>query len=916
MSLRLRCRCCGKIILPGPQDWGHLIVCSACGSRLGVLEGPPGKELFQTPQELAELVPQPSHMPSQTSKGPAGCDLPPARPGSLNRPYALRLTLVACAALAVVAVAGLWLAARLGEASDTISSPVPTAHDPPAVEAQPAAQAPVPVQTTVPDPLPAVARVVERPPEPRVAPRPPPPPVVQPPSRPARPPARKLAVPEDGVSDEQIGRAVERGVEFLLSCFEDNRLRHGRNNNQSYYAGLNALAVYALLQSGQAIYDERLNPRGRHMGALMDTMRDMPISGSHETYGRAIRATALALYYRPEDRATVQADVQWLIQASRGGAYTYSQPAGSGPRTWDNSNSQYGLLGVWSGAEVGIEVPRTYWAQVQNHWYETQAGNGQWGYRQPSGSNGTLSMTVAGIASLFVTHDYLEAPQFGSRVGRPPFSEPLARALAWLESGDNVLRTHGWVGYTLYGIERVGLASGFKYFGQHDWYRALAADLVGVQAPDGSWGGRSASMSDRIVETSYALLVLARGRHPILLNKLRFDGHWANRPRDAANLARFASRELERPLNFQVVPLSRPWTDWSDSPIVYLASHEPIPLSEDDRVKLRQFVDSGGILFTQSDGNSAAFSRFAETLARQLFAQELRVLPPDHELYRVNFRIDPRPIVRYVSNGSRLLMIHSDVDLAADWQMRAERSKRASFELGVNMFIYAAGKADFRNRLSSTYLPEPPSSSYRVRIARVYYGGNWDPEPYAWQRFARWFGYQTGYGLDIARIAPADLRAELYPLAHLTGTAAWTPTAAEGAALRRYVQEGGVLLIDACGGAVEFRNSIENELLAGAFDAPRLVVVSADHPLLAGSADGMDRLTQALLRPYARQQLGRDAGQIRMCTLGRGAIIYSPLDLTSGLLGTNTWGILGLRPDYAQSLAKNAVLWSLDREAK
>ena len=41
-------------------------------------------------------------------------------------------------------------------------------------------------------------------------------------------------------------------------------------------------------------------------------------------------------------------------------------------------------------------------------------------------------------------------------------------------------------------------------------------------------------------------------------------------------------------------------------------------------------------------------------------------------------------------------------------------------------------------------------------------------------------------------------------------------------------------------------------------------------------------------------------------------MIFSPLDLTSGLLGTNTWGIIGYAPDYAQSLLQNIILWTLD----
>ena len=40
----------------------------------------------------------------------------------------------------------------------------------------------------------------------------------------------------------------------------------------------------------------------------------------------------------------------------------------------------------------------------------------------------------------------------------------------------------------------------------------------------------------------------------------------------------------------------------------------------------------------------------------------------------------------------------------------------------------------------------------------------------------------------------------------------------------------------------------------------------------------------------------------------KGRVIYSPLDMTTALLVTNSWGILGYSPSYAQSLVKNVVL--------
>ena len=144
-----------------------------------------------------------------------------------------------------------------------------------------------------------------------------------------------------------------------------------------------------------------------------------------------------------------------------------------------------GLLGVWSGAETGREVPLRYWEEVRKHWETVQVPTGEWMYASwmPIRSH---SMTCAGLASLFVAHDYLEPAHFTGAVGRSVLPA-VAKGLAWLEAGDtSTALDHG--GYNLYGLERVGLASGFKYFGDHDWYRELAKSVIASQQRDGSLG--------------------------------------------------------------------------------------------------------------------------------------------------------------------------------------------------------------------------------------------------------------------------------------------------------------------------------------------------------------------------------------------------------------------------------------------
>jgi hypothetical protein len=253
-------------------------------------------------------------------------------------------------------------------------------------------------------------------------------------------------------------------------------------------------------------------------------------------------------------------------------------------------------------------------------------------------------------------------------------------------------------------------------------------------------------------------------------------------------------------------------------------------------------------------------------------------------------------------------MVHSPQDLSTAWQVR-NGTKRENWELPINLFVYATGRGDLRNRLSSPYIAMPTGrTSKSLSLARLKYAGNWNPEPYAFERFSRYLRQEADCGLNLQTVDLRDLKANTHPIVHLTGNAPFTTTDAEVAALRQYVEAGGVVLIDACGGSNAFAQSAV-ALLNRAFPDKKLAGLDTKHRLFSAASAGMEDLSRPLVRSYAS---GKTPARIEMLVSGKGKVLFSSLDLTTGLLGTNTWGILGYQPAYAQKLMKNIVLWISD----
>ena len=106
-------------------------------------------------------------------------------------------------------------------------------------------------------------------------------------------------------------------------------------------------------------------------------------------------------------------------------------------------------------------------------------------------------MTAAGIATLFITQDYTLgnlADCHGNIV-----NPNIDHGLAWMDK--NIKTALSGSFYGMYGIERIGVASGRKYFETVDWYQEGAEFIVKHQKPDGSWGAG-------IPDTCFCLLFL------------------------------------------------------------------------------------------------------------------------------------------------------------------------------------------------------------------------------------------------------------------------------------------------------------------------------------------------------------------------------------------------------------------------
>lgn len=732
-----------------------------------------------------------------------------------------------------------------------------------------------------------------------------------------------------------IDDAIKRGCDYLYSIQKDNNWEKSAAPNRQIertdpdggqWGSSTAMAVYALLCCGDHYEEPRLK-------AAVDFLLDADLIG---VYAVAMRSQALAALPKSDRIKTVmKRDLDFLKKALRDtgtsrGFFDYIRDDQRTNRI-DQNISQFGVLGAWTLSETVEGFSMDDWKSIDQAWRSSQHEDGAWSYNRNATDAypKTVTLTAAGVSVMLMTQDVVNRGK-SLDAGAVLTDPAIAKGLKWINDNYNALldndktvQNNTFSG--LYAIERIGLASGYQHLGKVDWYKEGSDHLVKAQLRNGGWTGA--------VNTSLSLIFLTHGRSPVMINKLSYElpvsqargarmveGAWNQRPRDAANIARFVSHQTERKLNWQIVNFRASAQQLLDSPILYISGNQALTFTAEQKQLLKQYVDNGGLILAHADGGAPAFATSIRRLATELFKYEFRQLPQSHPIFTTEqfaaASWKRKPNIMGLSNGVReLILLVADGDYSRYWQAYDIGGRSELFEVMANIYLYAVDKQNFRNK-GESYLVNVDESikpERSIKVARLKYAGNWDPEPAGWTRLAAILRNEQKVELsnEIVELAKLTLSGEI-KIAHLTGTGAVRFAAAERDAIRAFVVAGGTLVVDAAGGSAPFAQSIEQELDAIFSDSAKSLKepLPADHAIYKAGGQPI----AIGYRPFARKSFGEQTrtGRLRgMKFADRLAVIYSPEDLSAGLVGMPVDGINGYSPAVATALMRN-ILISVD----
>ena len=592
----------------------------------------------------------------------------------------------------------------------------------------------------------------------------------------------------------------------------------------------------------------------------------------------------------------------------------------------------------------------------------------------------SVTMTVAGLCGLLIAGTELNAEREqwlpnGKFQNCGVYNEnaPAARALQWITKHFNVELQHRTF-YHLYGLERAGRLSGQRFFGEHDWYREGCEYLTKTQHPSGSWELKEGRW-DRWphVNTSFALLFLSKGRTPVLISKLvhgnwpraEWDLDWNNDRNDLRHLTEYLSKsELfphpqplsqkeraeirgKKPLAWQTYDILRALyahgnapgieeetavvADMRQAPILYITGHESPAgrIQERESPLIKRYVENGGFLFAEACCGDPRFDEGIKRWVEETWpGSKLTYLESTHPVWTCFHTIKPGEPYKLMGLqvGCRTVMLYSPQDLSCRWESnRDDGPTQLAFRLGANIVAYATGKIPPQPRLTQIEIAGGPQEMKAPRkrgsfeVMQVRHSSDWQPAPKAMSNLMEHVHKVTGLEVKLktGKLGLNDLSTvQSTKFFYMHGRGAFSVAGDHLPALRFTLENGGLLLADACCGDEAFdkafRRFVQELFPKGALE--RVPVDEKNRDRLFSAALNLDALTASNIQCRVKangRMVNMEPFLEGIKVEGRWVVLYSRYDLGCALEHNTSPDCLGYDHASALRIATAAVRYNI-----
>lgn len=344
----------------------------------------------------------------------------------------------------------------------------------------------------------------------------------------------------------------------------------------------------------------------------------------------------------------------------------------------------------------------------------------------------------------------------------------------------------------------------------------------------------STRASSRLLATGVCALALFLSSSPLAngqsaADEYGADIYWNATPNDVNNLLKNLKDLADINYNMDARHLDQVSPDPEHNPVLFRSGHYNFEYTPEQRAKLREFLLGGGMIIYNTGLGSAPFYRSVMREMKIIFPEQpLQRLSSDHPVFHAFHDVDRvqysqgvrkmgyggnEPWFDAIEINCRVMVLISRFGMAVGWQDSVEDQYAAympesAYKLGLNIFAYASAMRAWAKNAAYAmkFVDKEEASTDKVSLVQVVYDGVWKTRHVGLSVLLHTFNQRTDVPVKFSvKEMRLNNRAIFNsPLLYLTGHEHFTMSKAEILQLRRYLQNGGFLMAEACCGRKGF----------------------------------------------------------------------------------------------------------------